>query len=600
MVLRDDYTTADTAAEHVEAHNDSAALVNELVAGSAGAVLTTGTQMIGGVKTFTSPPVVPDGSWAIADTSGLQPALDAKSADSAVVHDTGNETVDGIKTFTSSPIVPTPTTSTQAAPKGYVDALSGQINVTAHGGVANGSSVVNKPAVLGAFNAATALPFGAEVLLPPGVWNVADLGLVWTAGKPVTLVGAGVDVTYLYFSTDRAAGTFALSGPGVRARNMTISGPGTSFVLGTSPADLRAVQFQSRANLQNVTIQGFHAGVQVTGDHTYMQTVKILNCFYGEEYANATTAGDHVRVDCDFTGNLRSSIFVALTGIMDAATYLRGHLGFGPFHIEFASGGADDWVGMVDSQFIGTGFEYGGNGFIYNSDRKVMIQNTTVDRCRPFTRNVAFKIAALAVQPDLYVRTVDSLNIIGEGPIQWEPVVIRSSTWEGWKPSYARAVAAGVPFLKAFMGLSGVGGTLTLTHANSRAVAMSALSAITAGQVVEYAGSRHYVQPHNPSGANGGSLIAGVALNDAPLVNDVCIVVTEDYEATTPVQVVGAGPYGANDMLFAVGTVGKVDNAAGAGAGYQDKAIIGRVAGVTAVTSGKLSGVIIKVQDRAT
>lgn len=55
-----------------------------------------------------------------------------------------------------------------------------------------------------------------------------------------------------------------------------------------------------------------------------------------------------------------------------------------------------------------------------------------------------------------------------------------------------------------------------------------------------------------------------------------------------------------DDVLFAVGTPGKVDNAAGAGAGYQDKAIIGRVATDLTVSSGKLDGIIINIQDRAT
>lgn len=45
----------------------------------------------------------------------------SKADDSAVVHNTGAETVAGIKTFSSSPIVPTPSTSTQAANKSYVD-----------------------------------------------------------------------------------------------------------------------------------------------------------------------------------------------------------------------------------------------------------------------------------------------------------------------------------------------------------------------------------------------------------------------------------------------------------------------------------------------
>jgi hypothetical protein len=69
-------------------------------------VLDTGDQTVAGVKTFSDPPVVPDGSWAIADTWGLQTALNAKALDSAVVHNTGAEAVAGVKTFSSAPVVP--------------------------------------------------------------------------------------------------------------------------------------------------------------------------------------------------------------------------------------------------------------------------------------------------------------------------------------------------------------------------------------------------------------------------------------------------------------------------------------------------------------
>lgn len=535
-------------------------------------------------------------AWA-AIQSGVDVTVTAAGlvalASAGNVRLTGNQSIDGTKTFTSAPVVPVGTF-----------ARTGQFSVLDYGGVPDAVSTVNKPAVLAAFTAASASTYGGEVVLPPGVWNVADLGLVWTSGKPVTLDGAGVGVTYLYFSTDRGAGTMALSGPGVRVRNMTINGPGTSFVMGASPANLTGVELQSRANLQNVTLQGFRSAVKVVGDHTYMQTVKCLNNYYGELYADATTAGDHTRIDCDLSGNMRSSIGVATTGVMDAATYVRGHLGFSPFCIEFESGGATDWVGMVDSQFVGTAFEYAGNGFIYNSDQKVMLTSNRLDQCRPFTSNAAFKIAALAVQPEVYVGTVDGIDLRGDGPAQWDCITIRRSVWDGWKGAYARSVVAGVPLFKAYMGLSGLSGTFLLTGANSRAVAFSAAVAVAAGQVVEYSGSVHYVQPHNPSGANGGSMIAGVALTAAAavtgVIRDVCIAVQEDFEGQTPVQVAGAGPYGANDMLFAVGTVGKVDNAAGAGGGYQGKAIIGRVAGVTAVAGGKLSGVIIKVTDAGT
>ena len=43
------------------------------------AVKLTGNQTVSGVKTFTAAPVVPDGSWTFATTTGLQDALDGKA-----------------------------------------------------------------------------------------------------------------------------------------------------------------------------------------------------------------------------------------------------------------------------------------------------------------------------------------------------------------------------------------------------------------------------------------------------------------------------------------------------------------------------------------
>lgn len=58
------------------------------------------TQTITGAKTFSIAPVVPDSSFAIAKTTGLQSALDSK------VSLTGDQSVAGIKTFSSAPVVP--------------------------------------------------------------------------------------------------------------------------------------------------------------------------------------------------------------------------------------------------------------------------------------------------------------------------------------------------------------------------------------------------------------------------------------------------------------------------------------------------------------
>jgi hypothetical protein len=65
---------------------------------------------------------VEHGADGTLKTSG---SLAEKANDIAVVHLTGNETIAGIKSFSSSPIIPTPSGSTQAANKSYVDSVAG-------------------------------------------------------------------------------------------------------------------------------------------------------------------------------------------------------------------------------------------------------------------------------------------------------------------------------------------------------------------------------------------------------------------------------------------------------------------------------------------
>lgn len=64
-------------------------------ADDADVVKLTGAQTIADIKTFSSAPVVPDASFAIAKVSGLQAALDAK----ALASDVGDTTVDYVATF---------------------------------------------------------------------------------------------------------------------------------------------------------------------------------------------------------------------------------------------------------------------------------------------------------------------------------------------------------------------------------------------------------------------------------------------------------------------------------------------------------------------
>lgn len=68
--------------------------------------------------------------------SNAQAIVNAQKAnDSSVLHKTGNETKSsGVLTFSVSPVVPTPTSSQEAANKGYVDARIGEVNLWNSGG----------------------------------------------------------------------------------------------------------------------------------------------------------------------------------------------------------------------------------------------------------------------------------------------------------------------------------------------------------------------------------------------------------------------------------------------------------------------------------
>ena len=118
-----------------------------------GNVRLTGDQSIGGIKTFTSAPVVPDASWTIAKTSGLQAALDLKAplanptftgtvsgitkamvglgnvTNAAQVELTGAQTIAGVKTFSSAPVVPD-ASFTIAKTSGLQSALDGKAAVS--------------------------------------------------------------------------------------------------------------------------------------------------------------------------------------------------------------------------------------------------------------------------------------------------------------------------------------------------------------------------------------------------------------------------------------------------------------------------------------
>lgn len=93
----------------------------ETVAADADVVHTTGAEAIGGVKTFSSDPIIPDEVYGVSWNGSLEPptknaiydkietvvsSIAGFANDSDVVHTTGAEAVAGVKTFSDDPIIP--------------------------------------------------------------------------------------------------------------------------------------------------------------------------------------------------------------------------------------------------------------------------------------------------------------------------------------------------------------------------------------------------------------------------------------------------------------------------------------------------------------
>ncbi len=102
----------------------------------------------------------------------------SKAADNTVVHLAGTETISGVKTFSASPIVPTPTLTTQAANKTYVDSV-------ASSGAPDATSTTNGLIRLAGDLSGTA----ASPTVPGLAAKAADASVVHLAGSE-TVTGA--------------------------------------------------------------------------------------------------------------------------------------------------------------------------------------------------------------------------------------------------------------------------------------------------------------------------------------------------------------------------------------------------------------------------
>jgi hypothetical protein len=147
------FTGTPTAPTPLSTSNDTSiattSFVTSKLGGIGGFVDLTSNQTIAGTKTFTgqlvlnfsqNQLVLKNGSESNSILITVPAALTANRTitipdvgfSGAVVLNVGPQNISGVKTFTTSPIVPTPTTSGQAASKGYVDGVVTEVALGNH------------------------------------------------------------------------------------------------------------------------------------------------------------------------------------------------------------------------------------------------------------------------------------------------------------------------------------------------------------------------------------------------------------------------------------------------------------------------------------
>jgi hypothetical protein len=162
----------------------TAADVEASIAAASNSVLTSGNQVVGGVKTFADPTIFQQGlsgnltGDVIGDVSGNAGTV------TNGVYTEGDQTIDGVKTFSSSPVVPTApkkTANTNAASTAFVDGMRSLLNSTSAGTLEISDRGCHKL-------------INSNVIVPSGVFGQGDVVVLdnQSSGNLTIIEGANI------------------------------------------------------------------------------------------------------------------------------------------------------------------------------------------------------------------------------------------------------------------------------------------------------------------------------------------------------------------------------------------------------------------------
>ena len=203
----------------------------------------------------------------------------------------------------------------------------------------------------------------------------------------VLLEGSGLTVLnpYVDFGTGKCAisegsnGGVSQYGDGVIFRDFTVVGPSASGGVGTDPSADSGLCMGAGDSATNVTIQGFHAGFALQGDHTMLYNSAASGNYYGVYFLPDVGSIGNQRFENDvFVANRFASFGFAASNQFDSGTVLDTHIGFEPVGwFKEAPGFFDPYVAgngfITNSSLFDNWWEATGNGAILDASETAIL-----------------------------------------------------------------------------------------------------------------------------------------------------------------------------------------------------------------------------------
>jgi hypothetical protein len=365
-------------------------------------------------------------------------------------------------------------------------------------------------ALQGAINdAAVAGNNGEEVLIPSGNYR---MGLHEVILKDrIRLVGRGWRATTL-------------------SHDIRFTGPGGGSV-GVPGCAMNGVRLGNNVNMTDCSVFEFSGGVVLYQDHNTLTRCKVSNNYYNILFPdNSPSHGNHNFNNCVLDGPYFASVMVDGANVIDGATFIGGHLGFGPYGFYKRDGpiSGPSTLGMMsESTILNMAFEGIGNAAFYDASTGTgsgsdTFTSCTIDNPGYSAGGGGLRIGATQANFILTLRNCSGTKIrMGTYPFQAGARGIISCTGAGLDIDLGSSGLSSY-LVKLFgdgvVNSPSIAGATVSAHKWNADVQLAS-GAVTLGDILEWQGSYNTVDRYGTRGfdvLNGATMgYAGIAMNTA-------------------------------------------------------------------------------------